>query len=250
MELNCFGFNIHLRRIIRLIFLLRCVLSFSQDRSEIPEGELIFYDNFERNESQELKDEVGNRWTTSSNKTAKGNKQVDLRNGTLYIYTHKEANHATSVRHKMGFKNGAITLDFKLDTDDDVLNLNIADPACKSVHAGHLISVVIKSNEVELIDLKTGVFDLKIKKAREGELLTVEQKELLKRKKKKFKNDLKINRWHKVTVKINIDTIWLNIDDIEIGTFVSEGFAHDSKDLLRILVPKTATVDNVKIWKK
>ena len=62
-------------------------------------GTLIFEDKFERSESQEEKDEPGNDWTTSSETTAKGNKEVDLRDGHMYIYTHAEANHATSVRH-------------------------------------------------------------------------------------------------------------------------------------------------------
>lgn len=44
-------------------------------------GELVFEDHFERSESQELNDEPGNGWTTSSDKTAPGHKQVDLRDG-------------------------------------------------------------------------------------------------------------------------------------------------------------------------
>ena len=66
-------------------------------------GKLIFKDDFERSESQEEKDEPGNSWTTSSDKTAYGNKQVDLRDGHMYIYTHKKAWHATSVRHTFKF---------------------------------------------------------------------------------------------------------------------------------------------------
>ena len=52
-------------------------------------GRLIFEDHFERNELQETKEEPGNGWTTSrdKNKTAKGNKQEDLRDGKMYIST-------------------------------------------------------------------------------------------------------------------------------------------------------------------
>ena len=69
-------------------------------------GELIFEDRFERGVSQEKLDEPGNQWTTSSNKTAYGEKQVDLRDGYMHIYTHKKAWHATSVRHSFEFKDG------------------------------------------------------------------------------------------------------------------------------------------------
>ena len=62
-------------------------------------GTLVFSDDFERNESQELKDEPGNGWNTSSNWSAKDNKEVDLRDGTLHIYIHAEANHAVDVGH-------------------------------------------------------------------------------------------------------------------------------------------------------
>ena len=82
-------------------------------------GTLIFEDTFDRTESQEEKDEPGNEWTTSSDKTAKGHKEVDLRDGHMYIYTHAEANHATSVRHAFEFRDGTLGLRFKLEEEDD-----------------------------------------------------------------------------------------------------------------------------------
>ncbi|TYA74366.1 hypothetical protein [Seonamhaeicola marinus] len=212
-------------------------------------GTLIFSDAFERSESQELKDELGNNWTTSSDKTAKGHKQVDIRNGHVHIYIHEEANHAVSVRHEMGFKDGAIGIDFKLDHKDDVLVLNIADPSCKSVHAGHIINVKIKANTVEIYDLKTGIFNLDIKRARKEKSLTESQKALLKTKVKRIPNTLKLNDWHTAFVKIEGDTLWVYIDAIEIGRFSSDGINHHAKDLLRILVPRKVTVDNLNVWK-
>lgn len=89
-------------------------------------GTLIFEDTFDRTESQELKDEPGNEWTTSSDKTAEGNKEVDLRDGYMYIYTHEVAWHATSVGHAFEFQDGTLALRFMLEDDDDELNLNFA----------------------------------------------------------------------------------------------------------------------------
>jgi hypothetical protein len=43
------------------------------------EEKLIFEDDFERSESDDSKEEIGNGWTSNSAKRAKGNKQVDLK---------------------------------------------------------------------------------------------------------------------------------------------------------------------------
>ena len=84
-------------------------------------GQLIFEDTFERNESQEKKDEPGNGWTTSSERTANGHKQVDLRDGVVYIHTHESANHAISFRHEFAFTDGTVGLRFKLENEGDKL---------------------------------------------------------------------------------------------------------------------------------
>jgi len=60
---------------------------------------VIFSDDFNRSELQEAKDEVGNGWSTNSGSRAKGNKQVDLKDGAMHIVMHKEADHAVSVKH-------------------------------------------------------------------------------------------------------------------------------------------------------
>ncbi len=213
-------------------------------------GELIFYDDFERNETQEIKDEVGNGWTTSSDKTAKGHKEVDLKDGKMHIYIHKEANHAVSVRHKMGFKDGAIGLNFKLDHPDDVLVMNIADMTCKSVHAGHIIDVKVKAKMLEMYDLKTGIFLLEHRNAILNKTLTKEKEELLKLKSKKVPNNVSLGKWYSLIIEIVNDKLIVFIDGKEVGSFSSNGIAHDKKGLLRILVPRKVTVDNLRVWKK
>ena len=73
-------------------------------------GKLIFEDNFDRNESQEAKEELSNGWGSNSKSRAKGNKQVDLKDGAMYITTHAEADHAGSVTHEAVFTDGAVEL--------------------------------------------------------------------------------------------------------------------------------------------
>ena len=52
---------------------------------------LLFEDDFQRSESQEDREELGNGWGTNSKKRAGGNKQVDLRDGALFIASVHEA---------------------------------------------------------------------------------------------------------------------------------------------------------------
>lgn len=212
-------------------------------------GALIFSDTFDRNESQELKDEPGNEWTTSSDKTAKGNKQVDLREGHVYIYTHAEANHATSFRHAFEFKDGTLGLRFMFEDEADSLTLNFADMELKSVWAGHLFKVTISNSRVEITDQKTGQMDLTIRAARQSDSLSQKQRDLLAGKSTHFPQQLETHTWHQVYVTIQGDRLTCEINGHAVGSFDSEGFAHETKRLLRLLVPQNAYVDDVKIWR-
>lgn len=213
-------------------------------------GALIFHDDFERTESQELKDEPGNGWTTSSNTTAYGEKQVDLREGHMYITKHSKAWHATSVRHAFEFQDGTLALKLKFDSPNDSINLNFTDLGEKSVHAGHLFNVIISPKSVRLQDLKTGVMNLIIKKARAEKKLTELQKKELSHKLKTFPNDLELGTWHEVHATIEKDKLSCRINGKLIGDFSSPGFAHPTKTLIRLLVGKAIHVDDVRIWKK
>jgi hypothetical protein len=214
-------------------------------------GTLIFDDDFERSESQEEKDEPGNDWGTNSKSRANGNKQVDLRDGAMYIFIHETADHGVSVTHPAEFTDGAVGMRFKLEDKKDSLGLNFADLKFKEVHAGHLFAARIFPHQLLLQDLKTGNMDLKIRTARKaGQALTAEQKEQLKGKDAKFSNDLEIGKWYDLLVTVNGDTIAVTIDGKEVGSFSSEGIAHPTKRTLRLAVPRNAVVDDVKIWRK
>ena len=227
-------------------FLLLASLSLSADEH----GTLIFSDDFERQESQEEQDEIGKGWGSNSRTRAKGNKQVDLRDGAMYIYFHEEADHAVSVTHPAEFTDGAVSLRFKLDAPKDSIGLNFADLQFKEVHAGHLFVAKISPKQVGIHDLKTGNMDLKMREARQANQLTAEQKKLLKGKQKTFPNVLELGKWHDLLVQIAGDTLTVTIDGGEVGRFQSEGIAHPTKRLLRLAVPRNVYVDDVKIWRK
>jgi hypothetical protein len=213
-------------------------------------GQLIFQDDFQRSESQEKTDDPGNGWGTNSKSRAKGNKQVDLREGAMFIYIHKEADHAVSVTHPAEFRDGAVGLRFRLDDAKDSLGLDFADLSCKTVHAGHLFVASVTPKLVTLRDLKTGSMDLKIQEARLAKKLTAEQQQMLKGKEKQFPLPLDIGKWHDLLVKIEGDELSATVDGKLVGSFKSEGIAHPTKRLLRLSVPHSAVVDDVKIWRK
>ena len=227
------------------LFLLLNFNAQAQDK-----GDLIFQDDFERTESDEKKEEPGNGWITNSKSRAKGNKQVDLRDGALYIYTHAEADHAAVAKHPIGFQDGTILMKVKFETSKDTININIADMKEKSVHAGHLFNVTINPNRVQLTDLKTGRMKLEVRKANKAKTLTPEQKKLIKSKTKTFKTNLELNKWHTVIATIKGNELSCTLNGKNIGSYKSEGFGHPSKKEIRLIVNKNVYVDDIKVWKK
>ncbi|GEP43138.1 hypothetical protein BGE01nite_24290 [Brevifollis gellanilyticus] len=214
-------------------------------------GELIFQDHFDRNESQETTDEPGSGWGTNSKTRAKGNKQVDLKDGTMRIFIHKEANHAVSVTHPAEFTDGAVGLRFMLEDGQDSLGLDFADLDFKEVHAGHLFVARISTKAVQLSDLKTGGMRLDISEARKAkQKLTAEQQAAMKDKSKSFPHELEVGKWHDLIVKVSGDTLSATIDGQLVGSFSSPGIAHPTKRTLRLSVPRNVVVDDVKIWRK
>tara|TARA_B110000305_G_C19322360_1_gene579623 strand:- start:441 stop:1160 length:720 start_codon:yes stop_codon:yes gene_type:complete len=214
------------------------------------QGELIFTDDFERSESQEAKDQPGNGWGTNSRTRAKGNKQVDLRDGAMYIYIHKTADHGVSVTHTAEFKDGAVGMRFMLKNQGDSLGLNFADLQYKQVHAGHLFVAKISTKSIQLQDLKTGNMDLKIREARKAKATSESQNKLLKTKALNVPHSLEVGKWYDLLVTVEGDLLSLSIDGEELARFQSEGIAHPTKRLLRLAVPKNAVVDDVNIWRK
>jgi hypothetical protein len=214
-------------------------------------GELVFQDDFERAESQEERDEPGNGWATNSAKRAQGDKQVDLKDGTMRIYISPRADHAVSVTHPFEFRNGSVALRFLLEDKKDSLGLNFADLNFKGVHAGHLFVVRIYSNRVEITDLKTGVMRKDIRETRKAKkALSEEQKHALKGKSKRFEKVTATGKWHNLIVTVSEDQLSLELDGEQVGSFSSSGIAHPTKQMLRLSVPQNVVVDDVRLWKK
>jgi len=213
-------------------------------------GKLIFEDAFDRKESQETTDEPGNGWGTNSKSRAKGHKQVDLRDGAMYIFTHAEADHAASVTHPAEFRNGRVQLRFMLEDERDSLGLDFADPECKEVHAGHLFAARFSTKNVTLQDLKTGNMRLDIQEARVAKQpLSAEQQAALKGKNEVVPKRLTVGKWYEAQITIDGDRLSVSIDGQPVASLASSGIAHPTKRMLRLAVPRNAVVDDVNIWR-
>ena len=214
-------------------------------------GKVIFQDDFNRNEAQETTDDPGNGWGTNSKSRAKGDKQVDLKDGVMRIHISPRADHSVTVTHSAEFTDGAVALRFMLEDGQDSLGLDFADAQCKEVHAGHLCAVKVSPKQVQLIDHKTGGMRADIHDARkEKKALTDEQKKAMVGKSKNVSHSTAVGKWHELLVKIEGDEISVAIDGQAAGNFRSPGIAHPTKRMLRFAVPRNAVVDDVKIYRK
>jgi hypothetical protein len=233
---------------MKACFALTTTMLFAVSTLAADKETLIFQDDFQRNESQEKTDEPGNGWGTNSKSRAKGHKQVDLRDGAMFIFTHAEADHAASVTHPIEFQNGTVRMRFMLEDERDSLGLDFADLQCKEVHAGHLCAARVSPQNVTLQDLKTGNMRLDISEARRAkQSLNAEQKAAIKGKTQTTTHPLKVGTWHELQTSIQADRLSVSIDGQLIAELTSPGIGHPTKRVLRLAVPRNAVVDDVKI---
>ena len=211
-------------------------------------GKLIFEDKFDRNESQETAEEIGNGWTTNSMSRAGGHKQVDLKDGALHIVMHAAADHAVGVGHAAEFRDGEVNMRFMLEDGQDVLGVDIADPECKEVHSGHLFKIDVGTKQIVVDDKKTGIMNMKFYEARKANRLTPEQLAFLAAQKKTFPYTLETGKWHHLLIKVAGDTVTVLIDGKQKASVIAAGVAHPTKRMVRLSVGRQAWVDDVKVF--
>lgn len=211
-------------------------------------GKLLFSDNFERTESQETKDEVGHGWTTNSASRAGGNKQVDLNNGAMHIAMHATADHAVSVAHEAIFRDGTVELRFMLEDAKDTLGVDFADLQCKEVWAGHLFKIDVGVGKVSINDTKFGTMSLENRTLRLAGKLTPNQQKAIAALKKSFTAPITAGKWHSLRIQIVGDIASVSLDGQPAGSFTSAAFAHPTKRMIRLGVPRKAVVDDVMIF--
>ncbi|MCF6312977.1 MAG: hypothetical protein L3J39_11050 [Verrucomicrobiales bacterium] len=132
-----------------------------------------------------------------------------------------------------------VSLKFKFaGPDAKSFTVRFADTDCKEVHAGHIIFVNIAPTKGSILDGKTGAFRKDIfDKKKAGEELDDATKEMLKTKKKFFELDFEDSKdqWHDLVVRTKADQVFVFIDEKEVGSFQSEGLAHETKSAVSLL---------------
>lgn len=219
-------------------------------------GTLIFHDAFEREETGNGLKGIGNGWESATADRVPQIKQADLDGGILKIASAtKAAGHAAHIHHDAGFADGGVLVRFRFPglNKDESLQLGFVDRQLAGVHAGHLCYGILGPKSITLIDHKTGVMNLEIRKRRQEyadrkEKLPAELDALLKTKQVvvPWKAD---TQWHDLVVVTEGDEMRLSIDGKLLAHHRSEGFAHPAKRWFSFLVSSTVWIDDVNIWK-
>lgn len=219
-------------------------------------GTLLFHDAFERDETGNGLKGIGNGWESATADRVPQIKQADLDGGILKIASAtKEAGHAAHIHHDAGFADGGVVVRFKFPglNKGEGLQLGFVDREVKDIHAGHLCYAILSQSNVTLIDHKTGVMNLAIRKQREEATanktkVSPELEALLKTKQAAF--PLKADtEWHELTLVTEGDELRCSLDGKVVGRHRSEGFAHPMKRWFSFLVGSTVWIDDVKIYK-
>ena len=212
-------------------------------------GTLVFEDDFDRNESQEDRDEVGNGWKTDGEKPwSKGPKQADLAGGVLHAKPADGKKSDLLVIRPAQFQNGSLEFRFLLKNESDNIGMVIADSGLKNVHAGHVISFRMLRGKVLLSDMLSGAFDPEIWKRKKAGKTTAEDKKQVKACKKSFNAPIKVGVWHTSRLTVEGDQATVSIDGNLVGQFTSPGFANP-KTTLRISFKQSGAVDDFKFWR-
>ena len=115
-------------------------------------------------------------------------------------------------------------------------NVWFDDKDYKESHAGHICSVAVSPTNVAVGDAKTGNFrnDIYEKKKATPPTLTEDDKKMLATKNKSFPVKVSLQDWHTLVAQTKGDEVSVSIDGKAVGTFKTEGVAHDHKTLVSL----------------
>lgn len=217
-------------------------------RSAADEFRLVFRDQFERDETQAKKDEVGNGWVTNGDKPwARSPKQTYLRDGALHIVPVNADGSGVLIIRPWEFHDGTVRFRFMLPEKRDSVGIVIADTNLKDVHAGHVMSVTMKSGNVKISDMLTGAFDPEIWKRRKEKKSTPKDKEQINKCTREVPAEIGNGRWHHAAVSIRGDRVEVSIDRKSVGSFQSPGFAN-LKTTLRMTFRNAGALDDIELY--
>ncbi|TYA74287.1 family 16 glycoside hydrolase [Seonamhaeicola marinus] len=213
---------------------------------------LVFEDNFNREEKDDSIEQLGNGWQTNSKNRAQGHKQADLRNNELYIEMWKDATHGTSILHKAPFDDGIVSVKFKmcsLNNKGKAIQFNFNDPHAKDKTVnGHVCQIAVDPKILKIEDQYTGRFNPILRKKLKNGTDKKEVRKVLAEKIKNIKVNLELNKWYKITMYFKKDTLTVFIDSTYIGEHKSEGFDMQKDNIAFSLWSTSGVFDDLQIW--
>ena len=211
-------------------------------------GRLVFHDEFDRSETQEDSDEVGNGWKTDNDKPwSLGKKQADLRGGALHVTPSNGKESKLLVIRPCDFRDGTIEFRFQLKNDNDVIGIVVADRNLKDVHAGHVLSVRAQKAKLMVSDMLSGAFDPEIWARKKANKQTEADQKQVEACRKNARADIRIGVWHKFSVTTRGKRLTVHLDEAEVVDFSSPGFANP-KTILRLSIKRFGAIDDFKLY--
>lgn len=212
-------------------------------------GKLLLEDDFNR-EDPDGEEQLGKNWVSNSKSRAQGDKQCDLVNGTLQLTLSPKADHAISLVHNTSepYQEAISWTRVKFPTGQS-FKIAFNDKQYKPVHAGHINGVTVRNGSVNIDDEKNGRFSAKAKAMRNDDSKEKERAELIAQFSKQFPVRVKGNKWFDLVTHHEGETLTVYIDGKEVGSYTSNGFAHETKRQLAFAPSKDATVDHTMLWK-
>ncbi len=188
---------------------------------EIPYTELVFEDDFSA-------PTFGDKWSHFKSAGV-------IEDGVLVGKTIDINDHAgVEATRFEGRQNLMVAVRFNFaGPEAERFNVWFDDKEYKGSHAGHISNVTVSPTTVAITDAKTGNMENAIyeKKNAPGGL-DPETTEMLKTKTASFEVDLDREEWHDLHIFTSGDTIRVKIDGEDVGSFASEGNAHETKSVV------------------
>lgn len=208
---------------LALAFLSALSLANAQDAALPAYSRTVFQDDF-------AGETFGPRWGHYKSASI-------VKDGVLVGITPENSDHSAVDNVKIEAESDIeVSVKFRFVSDKaKSFNLWLDDKDFKGSHAGHICNVNVAPTMVNVGDAKTGNFRNDIyeqKKTKEG--LTPEQKALLATKNARFTVNLSLQEWHTLLVQTKGDELSVRIDGQPVGSFKSEGVAHDTKTLVSL----------------
>ena len=174
--------------------------------------------------------------------------QASIKKGVLQIRRTEGSDHAAVARTKVQFQDAVITCKFLL-AENQKFSVNINDPNCKTVHAGHLCRVEVSTKSVVIQDQKTGTMANEYRKLKESGASKAELAKRVKGKSKATKRATEASQWHELKILLEGEKIAVQIDNEFVSQFSSSGIGHPTKENIAFSVPRMVDIKNLAIYR-